>query len=57
MFSSIMADMFFLKITAHEMGQFSVCDFIFVRGERDRRELAWRRFLPVRQSKSDSKLG
>jgi hypothetical protein len=30
---------------------------LFVRGERDRRELAWRRFLPVRQSKSDSKMG
>ena len=31
--------------------------FLFVRGERDRREWAWRRFLPVRQSKSDSKMG
>ena len=30
--------------------------FLFVRGERDRREWAWRRFLPVRQSKSDSKM-
>ena len=31
--------------------------FQFVRGERDGRELAWRLFLPVRQSKSDSKMG
>jgi len=31
--------------------------FWFVRGERERRELARKRFLPVRQSKSDSKMG
>ena len=33
------------------------CRFLFVRGERDRRKMALGWFLPVRQSKSDSKMG
>jgi len=45
-----------VKVSLINSLRFYFIMFKFVRGERDRRELAWRRFLPVRQSKSDSKI-